>query len=86
MRKVAFLVFVTLFPPATLAELLSCEELMAKVDAKLQAKGVPTYTLEFETVTDNLATSAVPSTRYLKGKEVGACDGGKKRLIYTRGN
>ena len=105
MRKVALLACLVLFSlpvtaapettvPATVAPempaRLSCETLKARVDAKLQAKGVQTYTLEIVPVegsgntTD--AVSAVPAAKASKGKEVGTCDGGTKRLIYTQGN
>lgn len=79
--------------PATVAPAiparLSCETLKARVDAKLQAKGVQIYTLEIvpaEGTTTTDAASAVPAAKTAKGKEVGSCDGGTKRLIYTRGN
>ena len=105
MRKVALLACLVLFSlpvmaapettaPATVAPempaRLSCETLKARVDAKLQAKGVQTYTLEIVPVEGSgnttIVASAVPAAKVSKGKEVGTCDGGTKRLIYTRGN
>lgn len=95
MRKVALLACLTLVAlPAVslpaLADILSCDALKARVDAKLQAKGVPSYTLEIMpasgTNTGNNAASAVTAVNVTKGKEVGTCDGGTKRLIYTKGN
>ena len=68
---------------------LDCDALKARVDAKLQAKGVPVYTLEIvpaEGSTAAVTASEVPVVKMNKGKEVGTCDGGKKRLMYTRGN
>jgi hypothetical protein len=68
---------------------LDCDALKARVDAKLQAKGVPVYTLEIvpaEGSTTAVAASGVPAVKMNKGKEVGTCDGGTKRLMYTRGN
>jgi hypothetical protein len=53
-----------------------CEELKSEIDAKLQAKGVKNYTLEI-----------VPTDQAndLKaGKIVGSCDGGTKKIVYTR--
>jgi Protein of unknown function (DUF1161) len=90
MRKVALFAYLALFSLPVMAEILSCDALRARVDAKLQAKGVPSYTLEIvaiegETNIDN-AASAVHAVKAGKGKEVGTCDGGTKRLIYTRGN
>ncbi len=68
---------------------LDCDALKARVDAKLQAKGVPVYTLEIvpaDGSTAAVAASGVPAVKMNKGKEVGTCDGGTKRLMYTRGN
>jgi len=69
---------------------LDCDALKARVDAKLQAKGVPVYTLEIVPVEGAAntadAASGVPAVKMNKGKEVGTCDGGTKRLMYTRGN
>lgn len=86
MRKVALLACLTMLAIPASAELLTCDALKARVDAKLQAKGVPSYSLEFITVSgaDRAAASGVPATP--KGKEVGSCDNGKKRLMYIRGN
>lgn len=68
---------------------LDCDALKARVDAKLQAKGVPVYTLEIIPADGSIAAvaaSGVPAAKMNKGKEVGTCDGGTKRLMYTRGN
>jgi hypothetical protein len=51
----------------------SCEELKTKVTAKLDGKGVKGYTLEI--VAADYAGDA---------KVVGSCEGGKKKLTYTR--
>ena len=90
MRKVALLACLTLVSLPAIAERLTCDALKARLDAKLQAKGVQTYTLEIvpaDGSNTTTATSGVPATsKSPKGKEVGTCDGGTKRLIYTRGN
>ena len=52
----------------------SCEELKSEVDAKIQAKGVKSYSL-----------GIVPNEDIKDGKVVGNCDGGTKKIIYTRG-
>jgi hypothetical protein len=51
-----------------------CEELKAEIAAKSEAKGVKSYSLEI------VAPDAVGDKR-----EVGSCDGGSKRLVYSRG-
>lgn len=90
MRTAVLLATLSLFAVPALADVLPCETLKARVDAKLQAKGVQTYTLEIVPIENPAAATAasgVPATEKAgKGKQVGTCDGGTKRLIYTRGN
>lgn len=52
----------------------SCEELKAEIDAKLQAKGVKSYSLEI-----------VPNENVKDEKVIGSCDGGTKKIVYKRG-
>jgi len=51
-----------------------CEELKSDIDAKLQAKGVSSYTLEV------VEKGAAPDQ-----KVVGTCEGGTKEIVYKRG-
>lgn len=51
----------------------SCEELKSEIDAKLQAKGVKSYSLEI-----------VPNENVKDGKVIGSCDGGTKKIVYKR--
>ena len=51
----------------------SCEELKSEIDAKLQAKGVKSYSLEI-----------VPNENAKEGKVIGSCDGGTKKIVYKR--
>lgn len=53
---------------------LACEELKQTIAAKLTAHGVKQYTLE---IVDGAQTG--------DGKVVGQCDGGKSKLVYTKG-
>lgn len=86
MRMIALLMSLISFP--VMAEILPCEELLKRVDAKLQAKGVPSYTLELVPVenekTHSTSASGVTTTQAYNGKEVGTCEGGTKRLIYLK--
>ena len=50
-----------------------CEELKSEIAAKLDAKGVPGYSLE---IVDKGANA--------DGKVVGTCEGGAKEIIYTK--
>jgi hypothetical protein len=68
------LVPVLLLPLTALAEPKDCEELKAEIAAKIDAKGVKTYTLE-------IVDAAAEST----GTVVGSCQAGTKKIVYTRG-
>lgn len=56
------------------AQKKACEELKTEIAAKLDAKGVKNYTLTIVDVKDVKDTDKV----------VGSCDGGTKRITYTR--
>lgn len=52
-----------------------CGELKDEIDAKIQANGVPSYSLE-----------VVSNDGVKDGYEVvGSCDGGTQKIIYKRG-
>jgi hypothetical protein len=55
------------------AEIKSCEELKAEIEAKLKAKGVEGYTLEI------IRTDQVKDQ-----KIIGSCEGGTKKISYSR--
>jgi hypothetical protein len=50
-----------------------CEELKTEIAAKLDAKGVKSYTLEI-----------VDKDKDAEGKVVGTCEGGTKKIVYRR--
>jgi hypothetical protein len=51
-----------------------CEDVKSQIAAKLEAKGVKAYTL------DVVATDDVKDQ-----KVVGSCEGGTKKIVYSRG-
>ena len=51
-----------------------CEELKSEIAAKLDAKGVKNYTLTITPTADVKEKDTV----------VGSCDGGTKKIVYTR--
>ena len=53
----------------------NCEELKTEIAAKLDAKGVKSYTLTIVDKDDQTA----------EGKVVGTCGGGTKKIMYKRG-
>jgi len=52
-----------------------CEELKGEIEEKLKAKGVTNYSLEI-----------VPADQIKDQKVVGSCEGGTKKITYTKDN
>jgi hypothetical protein len=72
MRVLVVLILVTGCGPV-LAK--SCEDVKAEIAAKLDAKGVVGYTME-----------AVPMDQPEERKQIGVCEGGAKKIVYSRGD
>jgi hypothetical protein len=51
----------------------SCDELVSEIAAKLEANQVKKYSLEI-----------VPAGQEVPGKVVGTCDGGAKKIVYSK--
>jgi hypothetical protein len=51
-----------------------CDELKMEIESKLKEKGVRGYTLEI-----------VPADQVKEEKVVGSCEGGSKKITYSRG-
>ena len=85
MLKYALLACLSLFSFQALA---ACEDVKAQIDAKLQAKGVTSYTLEIvpanKAADAPAAASGVAAPKAKSGKVVGNCDNETKNIIYTR--
>lgn len=66
----------------------SCDSLKSEIDAKLQAKGVVSYTLDIVPVAQAApapaAASSVAAPVKATGKVVGSCEGDTKKIVYTR--
>jgi len=74
MIRVAFAVLASLLSTYALAAVKPCEELKTEIEAKIQAAGVPSYTLEI-----------VPNSEVSdQNMVVGSCDGGTKKIIYQK--
>jgi hypothetical protein len=56
------------------AAIKPCDELKGEIDSKLKEKGIQGYTLEI-----------VPADQVKDEKVVGSCEGGSKKITYTRG-
>ena len=70
--SVAVLVL-SLFPVSAFAQAKNCEELKNEIAMKLEAKGVKNYELKI-----------VAAAEVKNETVVGSCDGGSKRIVYTR--
>lgn len=70
---VAFAVLSFISVPAHAQAAKPCEELKDEITKKLDAKGVKGYTLEI-----------VAKDKDAEGKVVGACDGGTKKIMYSK--
>ena len=74
MIRVAFAVLASLLATSALAAPKPCEELKTEIEAKIQAAGVPSYTLEI-----------VPNSEVTdQNMVVGSCDGGTRKIIYQK--
>jgi len=68
----------------------SCDSLKSEIDAKLQAKGVVSYTLDIVPVAQAATAPAAASgvapaaPAQATGKVVGSCEGDTKQIVYTR--
>lgn len=87
MRKLLLVVCLSSFSVAAMA---SCDDVKSQIDAKLQAKGVKSYTLDIVPVAKAAAEPAAASgaaaapTQAAAGKVVGTCEGATKQIIYKR--
>ncbi|MDR0278920.1 MAG: DUF1161 domain-containing protein [Paucimonas sp.] len=74
MIRIAIAVLASTFAVSAFAAPKPCEELKAEIEAKIQARGVTSYTLEI-----------VPNSEvHDQNMVVGSCEGGTKKIIYQR--
>lgn len=74
MIRPAFIAVLSLLATASMAAPKPCEELKAEIEAKIQAQGVASYTLEI------VPNSEVKDPNMV----VGTCDGGTRKIIYQK--
>ena len=89
MSKLMLCICLTLFSLSAMAD---CTDLKARIDKKLQAKGVKSYSLDI-VLAENVKAALAASAKAAKksdsptakpGEVVGTCEGGTKRIIYRR--
>ena len=73
MKKFMLASSLILISATSWAAVTSCDEIKSKIEAKLEGKGVKNYTLQV--VEKDVATT---------NRVVGTCEGGSKKIIYTR--
>jgi hypothetical protein len=73
MKSLVLAGFVCLIAMPAIAQTKACDELKAEIEKKLEAGGVKNYTLE-----------VVETAKVKDEKVVGSCDGGTKKITYTR--
>nr|WP_314875370.1 DUF1161 domain-containing protein [uncultured Pseudomonas sp.] len=74
MIRVAIALLASLLATSALAAVKPCEELKSEIEAKIQAQGVASYTLEI------VANSEVTDQNMV----VGSCENGSKKIIYQK--
>lgn len=76
MKALIVIVASLLIAAPALAQKKDCGELKAEIDAKIKKNGVKEFSLEI-----------VPNEQVKEGASnvVGSCDGGTKKIVYTRG-
>ncbi len=74
MKRFALAVICCVLATPALAAPKPCEELKAEIEAKIQARGVSSYTLEIVTNDEVHDQNMV----------VGTCDNGTKKIIYQK--
>lgn len=73
MRKLYVFAVAVLMTSSAYAQGKPCEELKSDIAKKLEANGVKSYSLEI-----------VPKDKDAQGKVVGTCEGGTKKIVYSR--
>ena len=76
----------------SLSAMASCADVKSQIEAKLQAKGVTSYTLDIVPVAQAAAAPAAgaagasdaAAAQAKAGKVVGTCEGDSKQIIYKR--
>ena len=74
----------------SVSAMASCDDVKSQIDAKLQAKGIKSYTLDIVPVAQAVTAPAAASgaaaapAKAPEGKVVGTCEGDSKQIIYKR--
>ncbi|MDI2593029.1 DUF1161 domain-containing protein [Pseudomonas sp. N3-W] len=78
MKRFALAIICSALATSVLAEPKDCEELKKEIEVKIQARAVPSYTLEI--------VSKEEAAKHDLAMVVGKCDYGRKAIIYQKNN
>ncbi len=73
MKRIFILALLAMFAAPAFAK-LSCDDLVARIEQKLEKKGVKEHTL-----------TVIPASEPTDLRVVGTCDGNTKKVVYKRG-
>lgn len=73
----------------SVSAMASCADVKSQIEAKLQAKGVTSYSLDIVPVAQAAAPAAASGAaaapaKVAAGKVVGTCEGDSKQIVYKR--
>ncbi|VEF06498.1 Protein of uncharacterised function (DUF1161) [Pseudomonas fluorescens] len=76
MKRIGLAILCSALATSVVAAPKDCEELRKEIEIKIQAKAIPSYTLEIIT--------AEEAKQHDSAMIVGACENGTKRIIYQK--
>ncbi|MCP1473740.1 hypothetical protein ABIA54_002175 [Pseudomonas sp. EB276 TE3739] len=76
MKRIGLAILCSALATSAFAAPKDCEELRKEIEIKIQAKAIPSYTLEIIT--------AEEAKQHDSAMIVGSCEYGTKRIIYQR--
>ncbi|PWE42192.1 DUF1161 domain-containing protein [Pseudomonas prosekii] len=76
MKRFALAIFCCSLATSAFAEIKNCEELKNEIEVKIQARAVPSYTLEIITKEE--------AEKHDIAMVVGSCENGTKAIIYQK--
>lgn len=76
MKSIGLAILCSALATSAIAAPKNCEELRKEIEIKIQAKAIPSYTLEIITKEE--------AKQHDSAMIVGSCENGKKRIIYQK--
>jgi len=76
MKRIGLAILCSALATSAIAAPKDCEELRKEIETKIQAKAIPSYTLEIITKKE--------AKQHDSAMIVGSCENGKKKIIYQK--